>query len=821
MQKQSKNGGVEIIRDRWGVAHIFAEKESDGFYGVGYVCAQDRLLQMELLRRRAYGRVAELFGPDWIDSDRRFRLGGIQRYCAAAFANLPPDLQENLRAYASGVNGYAAANPESVQERFAPLGISPDPWAPADCIAAWVGHAEMFDLFIDDRTYGLHDEVKLEDASDPFLEELYLFQRLVVTVGEEEAFERRGRVVDDEMATVPESEMAKFTDVYARLKAMKPTPGFQVRGTSPQPIRFSHTWAVDGTRSTTGKPILESDPQTPVNNPPIYYSYHLCAGRYNVRGVGAPGGPAMLIGFNHRLAWGGSALGIGCTVNFLEKLSADGRGYQLRGEPKPFDRRLERIDVNGGETVVQEVYTNPHGFVFNSMARGTHSGEAYVSHYKMAQDAGTSVRALLEMMRANNWDEFVAGMEHYYSPGMNITYADVDGNIAYHTLAYIPLTKRSRRWVLEGWTGEDEVLGRIPLEEMPHMVNPDSHALYSANHMPVGSWYPYDLGLASGAGAGPRATRLRQLLAGDRVFSPEEFETDIHRDNVNPVVAMLLPVARKVVGEDGVKDPQVLKVLAALEDWDMHFDAAHPAYWTAMVLSDMVPKAYRRTNLRDRLTCGMSGASHLARLVGERFSRDGATPQDPDVRAYLIDWLRITGELAEARGISREDGTDPEPHRRVMPYQASERISFPSVKPELDFVSPPLTCGQTQTIWSQNGNSYTQIVDLSDLDNSRAVLSPGISEDPESRFYLNQKEIWLKGTTHPAPLSRHAVEAVAVSGCNLTAMPYVGPDATQDMVIEDVPEGARFIPAIPESSGSEGDRPAKAARGLADEMYTR
>jgi len=812
---------VEIIRDRWGTAHVFAERESDGFFGVGYACAQDRLLQMELLRRRAYGRVAELFGPEWVDSDRKFRIGGIHRYCADAFANLPREMQGYLRAYASGVNAFAEEYPEVVRKRFRPLSIMPEPWTPADCIAAWMGHSERLDLFADDRSFWTYDEVPDNEIDSPYMEELYLFQQLVTEVGLEEAFERRGRIIDDDVAHVPESEMAKFEEVYARLKAKKRTPGYRVRAVTPQPVRFSHAWTVDGTRSITGKPILESDPQSPVNNPPLYYEYHLSAGRYNVRGIGPPGSPAMLIGYNDRVAWGGTALGIGCTVYFLEKLSEDGRGFLFKGKARSFTRRLEVIEVKDGEPVVQEVLTNQHGFVFNSLARRTHVGEAYVSHFKAAQDKGASIRGVLEWMRARNWNEFVAGMEQYYSPGINLVYADGDGNIAYQALAHVPLTKRSRRWTLEGWSGEDEVLGRIPLEEMPHMVNPDSHVVYSANHMPVGAWYPYDLGLAGGAGAGPRAMRLRQLLMGDRVFSVDDFESIIHRDNVNPVVALLLPVARRIVEEDEVTDPTVLRVLDALRSWDMHYDAKHPAYWTAMVLSDMVPKAYRRTNLRSRLPCGVSGATYLARVVSEHFERDGVTPKDDEVRDYLVDWLRMTGEHMDVKGIPLRPQGEPKPHVRVMPYQSAGGLGFPSLNPELDAVSLPLSCGQKQTIWAQQGNHYTQIVDLSNPDNSRTVMAPGVSEDPSSPFYLNQMDLWAKGTTHISPLSREAVDTVCVSEQTLLVVGYDGPDAPAPKVVEDEPEGSRFIPAIPDPISGVGSQPPKRKATLADEMYLR
>jgi len=798
MKESVREGHVEILRDHWGVPHVFAAQESDGFFGLGYASAEDRLLQMVLLRRRVYGRIAEVHGAEWIDSDRKFRIAGIPRYCAEAFANMPEDQKENLRSYAAGVNAFAEASPDAIRRRFGHLGIEPDPWTPADCIAAWLGVTELFDVFVDDRTFWTYGEVQPDELGDPALKELYRFQQMVKEVGLEEAFERRGRVSDDEVAHVPESEMAKFSEVYARLKSMKRTPGFRVRAASPQHLRFSHAWVVDGERSETGKPILESEPRSPVNNPAIWYEFHLIAGRYNVRGVGVAGSPAVFIGFNKRVAWGCTGLGAGCTVNFMERLSEDAKGFQWRGKTRPFDCRLELIEVKDAEPVVQEVYTNHHGFVFNSLARGPRPGEAYVSHYKMAEDRATSVRAMLEWMQARNWTEFVAAMEHYYSPGAHLIYADVDGNIAYQTLVQVPLTKRSPRWILEGWTGEDEVLGRIPLEEMPHMLNPDAHFIYSANHMPVGSWYPHDINLVSGTGEGPRAMRLRQLLQGDRVFSMDDFQADLHRDDVNPVVAALLPIAQKLVEQEGVDDPLVGAVLQSLKDWDLHYNADDPAYGVALILVNNALKAFRSTDFGEVLSFGWGGVCHLARLLSKHWAETETPPENPEVRAYLIEWLRMTGEQLKASGMALDEFAKVEPHVHPLIYQSNQRIGFPSANPAWDTVSPSLKCGEKQTIWSQRSHSYSQIVDLSEVDNSLSVLPPGVSEDPESPFYLNQMELWCKGETHPAPLSRDRVEALAVSHTTLRVASYEGSDFSAYKEVKDVPEEARYIRAIPE-----------------------
>lgn len=787
------NNEVEIIRDNWGVPHVFADKEADGFFGLGYVCAEDRLVQMDLFRRRARGRLAEIYGPQWVESDRTYRIGGISQYCAEASANLPRDMRGALRAYAAGVNAFIEEQPDRVRKRFAPLGVTPDAWTPSDCLAAWMGMATLFDRFTGESSIRMYLE----------------FQRLVDEVGLEAACKQRATVLDDDVAIVPESEMARNRKVYRRLKSMERQIGYHRRSADEEPIRFSHAWAVGGQKSTTGKPILESDPQTSVNNPAIWYEFHLCAGRYDVRGVGVAGCPAMLIGWNRNVAWGATALGTGCNVTFLDKLSDDGRGYRFRDKTLPFERRLERIDVKDAKPVVQEVLTNHHGFVFNSIARLQRPGEAFVSYYKKAQDKATSVRAMLLWMRAKNYREFRKGMEHYYSPGVHLVYADARNNIAYQTLAQIPLTKRAPRLALEGWTGEDEIHDRIPLDEMPNMLNPDTHYVVHANNLPAGSWYPYDLG--TGIGDTVRSMRLRQLIGADRQFSVEDFEAVVHRDNVQPAVAALLPIARKIVEEDGIDDPAVTRILDALKDWDGRFDAHKPGYHAAMAVAGSIVTAVRGSPLRDIVGGGEGGVCHLARLAGERFAKDGATPKNPEAREYILNLLRMAGggSVPGRGGVRRPAariGSGPEIH--AMPWQVHGPMRFPAIAPEYDLKSPPLTCGQIGTIWSQKGNSYTQIVDLADIDNSRSVLPPGVSEDPDSPFHSDQIPIWVKGGTHPAPLSRGKVEAVAQRKMTLEVAAYEGPDAPDENIVETVRGlDARFVRAIPEAA------PARPAPG--------
>lgn len=746
---------VELIRDRWGVPHLFARSEAAGFFGAGYAAAEDRLLQMELVRRRARGRLAEVFGPEWIASDRKFRTAGVGRYCDEAAARLPSDVRSYFQAYAAGVNAFAVSHPDKVRRRFERLGVRPAPWTEGDCVCAWMAVAELFD--------SLYEESAVRRYRD--------FRQLAERLGEEEALRQFGMVIDDAAAVVPESEMAKNAEIYARLKATPPTPGHWFRSFPDEALRFSHAWAVSGARSATGKPLLESDPQTSVNNPPLWYEFHLSAGRFDVRGIGVAGAPGLLIGFNRHIAWGASALGASATVTFVEKLASGGQGYLYGGQTLPFESRTEIIDVAGGAPVAIEVRRTRHGFVFNDLVSLPSGGEAFVSHVRQIEDGNTSLLGLIGVMGAGDWNQFRDALQWYYTPGLHLVYADTAGNIGYQTALHVPRTRRTRRMALEGWTGEDEIQGRIPIEELPSMLNPEAGFISHANNLPVGSWYPHDLGIATGGtGHSSRSWRLVQLLRSPRLFSVESFEAGVHRDDVHSVVAALFPIARRLAGQLGRSDESLRRLLDQLRDWDLRYRADQPSYPAARALAAALITPYRGSPLNNRLGGGEGGIVHLARLLAAQYGDSEGVPQDPEVREYLVAWLRAAAQDLRGAAPAPVDGLSRDTHR--MPYQQNGPMRLPSLETALDLESPPLACGEAGTIWSQKGNSYTQIVDLADVDNSRAVLPPGISEDPDSPFHADQMPLWVAGTTRPAPLGRAAVEAIAASRTTLTIAPY-------------------------------------------------
>lgn len=457
---------VEIVRDSWGVAHVYAETNAGVFFGAGFATAQDRMLQMELFRRAVQGRLAEILGPDWLEHDIRTRTLGLYRHAQLIVEHLAPDTREALEAYAAGVNHCLQNDNENMAAVFAKRGWVPEPWTAADSIAVWMRLSEFFDRSWQNEVHALR----------------------IYQAGTQRG-ESKVPVIDNEAAVVEEEDFARTNPaVYRRLKAKaKETvtyvPGFEG-------IKASHAWAVDGSRTTTGKPLLESDPQIAVTLPSLWYEIHLHGGDYNTRGIGVAGAPGFLIGWNEHLAWGATALGSDNADLFLERIDPTGKYYEYKGEWYPLEIRTEEIKVLGSKPVSIEVRETNHGPLVDDLLPNRRPDEHFALHYVVTQELHTSIDGQLAMMQAADWESFLDGVSRYHSPGLHIVYADVYGNIGYHTAAAIPIRTGTYGLPQIGWTGEEEWAGYVPFDELPQSLNPERGFIASGNHLPVGDWYP-------------------------------------------------------------------------------------------------------------------------------------------------------------------------------------------------------------------------------------------------------------------------------------------------------------------------------------------
>ncbi|MFC2130677.1 penicillin acylase family protein [Bacteroidota bacterium] len=731
---------VTIIRDEFGIPHIIAENENALFFGAGCAAAEDRLFQMVLARRAVQGRLAEIFGDSFLDSDIKMLTLGLYRHAQRTLPQLSKDAQAWLKAYADGVNAYIKDN-RHLSELFAQYGGEPEEWKPEDCIACQMRIAERFDGAWKNEISRLreYETLSAESGSDSAIKIL----------------EMRGKNVDDYSAIVSKEEYDSYQEKFENLKTVvvkgKKIKNDKIQNEWESP-KMSHNWCVAGSRTASGYPILESDPQIAVEAPATWYEFHLQGGRFNVRGISVPGTPSMLLGFNEYCAWGLTALGGDCADLYQEELNADSTQYKWLAGWENLAVRNETIKIKGTRDYNLNVLETRHGPIVNNLLKGVRTDEYFALQYLVTHGPASSIEALLDMMAATNWNEFTAGMSKYKSPATNLIYADKYDNIAYYTLAGVPNRVHNGGFPYIGWSGEEEWKGVVPFDSMPRMLNPDAGFISTANNLPIGSWYPYHVGGAIGDNS--RSLRLKELLIDGQNLIIEDFFR-MHRNAVDPIARDFVIYGIMAVDEENPDNQDAKKLADLIRDWDYKMLSSYHSYSVVSKISTTIKRSIRQTPLEERYLGSDAGLIQIFRDLNAFYDTTGMLMPDTDIRDWLINQM---GEVY-VKSDAANAGGRPVTLTHKMLYQ-NNLEGYGSLARDYDINSPPLHCDVVATIWSQKGNSYSQIVNYADVDSSFSILPPGNSEVPDNKHFDDMIDLWVEGGMHIAPLSLEEVEKI-------------------------------------------------------------
>ena len=500
---------VEIIFDRFGVPHIYAQNEDDLFFAQGYVHAQDRLWQMELNRRTGSGRLSEIFGEVAIEADRFCRRLGMHRAAMAEEARLPEHNRRILDAYACGVNAYIERNNNNLPIEFTLLRFKPAPWQIADSIQ-W---AKMMGWNL-----GGNWETEIIRA------------RIVARLGAERAARLEAGYDPHHPLIVPPGIEYKginlgMLEQYEQLKQLS---GFGMLGAS-------NNWVVDGTMSTTGAPILCNDPHLGQVVPSIWYECHLVAGDIDVIGASFPGAAGVVIGHNQHIAWGITNAVSDVEDLYIEKFDPQNPyQYEYQGKWEAAQIIREEIIVRGSKTpLIEEVRITRHGPIITSLTGKDVNGQVSQNGTQAEQlelplalrwtglEQCNIVSAFEKLNRATNWEEFKEALRDWDVPPQNLVYGDKEGNIGYVMAGAIPIRAKGQHLLPSpGWTGGHEWIGFIPFEELPQTYNPEQHFIVTANNRVVDDSYPYYI--TNEWLNGYRAQRIRDLLTSKGKLAPED-----------------------------------------------------------------------------------------------------------------------------------------------------------------------------------------------------------------------------------------------------------------------------------------------------------
>jgi penicillin amidase len=771
---------VEIIRDTWGIPHVFAATDEGAMFGAGYATAADRLYQMHRHRMAYQGRLAELEGlrgnpgKTTVDEDKRIRKLRLYENCIRVADGLDAGTRALLDAYAAGVNEYIGEHVGQLDPLF--HGVTPERWTAADCLACWDHPAAFFGLKVDGgESERLHE---LEAAGSCMA--YHALNPSYAVIDEDAAV-----VQEDELLPGEKDALCAFAASVGYPCGSGAAPG--LRATDQESPQFSHAWVVGGEALDSGSTALVSMPQLGVTSPGFFYEIHVKGATFDARGYGFPGAPGFLVGFSAGVAWGATALSIDTADTFrLEMLDADTYVY----DNAPYDVQSETQSIlirqNDGTYTSEDVvvaWTERHGPIVTDMMNDVQPGEQYAIRAAIYRDVEShSVRAALGMMRAGTAQEFFDAAEHWRMPNVHSVFGDSTGAIGYTSLAAIPV-RSAQTHCLGGAASQDgsssayDWQGLIPSVFRPHVLKPDGGALFSGNHIPVGTWYPFPLHLGTGGtGDGARSWRLRERL--DLTAQPVLTTArvlGIRRDTVNPVDREVVRAGLHLLdfpGSGAQLGASAAQNLGIIEPW--YDDGAiaqldQPLHAGAFHMDT----SFRYQNVPTPALVEIWGGNNICHWLKDvkarldAFEAGGPLPSFSDDEVIFIDNALAVG-LATANGeygspAGWQSGMAADFGSETVDYMALGLDGLPPLDPSKSVTYGLFNAPFGATIRSQRSAAAVMFANLAGVDRSQSHMPTGQSEDDASPHFADQADEWVAGTLRAAPLSHSAVLAIQES----------------------------------------------------------
>lgn len=735
---------VEVIRDANAVPHIFAESMRDAYFALGYVHAQDRLWQMELMRRFGAGRLSEIFGTATVAADRYARILGLYRLAEAQLAAADDAAREALEGYAEGVNAYLENRAlNALPPEFLVLRFTPEPWRPADSLV-W---ARIMAMRLSKNWYDELLRLRLAERLPPErIEELWPDDPpgtpLTLPPPEQSAALRPGAL----LAAIPEAF---------------------------RPVDASNAWVLDGARTATGKPILANDPHLGFGAPILWYLVRIVTPAQTLVGATVPGVPLLILGHNGHIAWGQTTTGADTQDLYLEKPDPDDPARYLTPQgPEPFGSRTEVIKVRDADPVIQIVRTTRHGPVINDILRSPDARAAGDRPIALATPAlradDRTPWALLAINRARNWGEFIAAARDFHAPYQNLFFADVAGDTGFVGAGRLPVRKSGDgRAPVDGSVAASDWVGFVPFEELPQGFNPLSGLFANANNRLVGPSYRHLI--ARDWDSPYRAERIFEVLSGRSGLAMIDSQR-LQMDTLSTAARRLLPPMLTLSPET----PLEKRALSALRIWDLRMSRDRPepmiyARWLYHLTCELVRTKAAPSGGICRAARPRFVANALTHAV--HWCDDLATASVEGCDVPLRRSLRRTlAELTARFGGDMDDWRWGAIHRATFRHRLFSHLPMLAALGdrviETDGGDDTLNRGQTRAdadggMTHVHGAGYRAVYDLSNLDDSRFMIAMGQSGNPLSPFYDNLMERWRDGVYIRIAGSREALRKTA------------------------------------------------------------
>jgi penicillin G amidase len=722
-------GAVEIVRDEWGVPHIFADRDEDLFSGFGYAMAQDRLFQLDYLRRKAYGSLAEVLGPDGLESDTVVRTVGINRIAATEEASMPAETFTLLNAFSGGVNAVIQASRDRLPIEFDLLGFQPEPWSPRDCLAIQV----EFGWYLTGR----FPVIVIPELAKRTLGDGPLYTAFLRGEADEESILPPG----------PYSAQRTGSDPVGA------TVGDPAEGTG------SNNWVVSGARTDTGKPRVASDPHIAFAAVSCWYEVHLSGGSFDVTGMAYVGMPAVMFGRNDRVAWGLTNNICSLRDLYQEKTNPAHPGcFLYDGRWEPARELVEEVRIRDGKTVSKKIQFSRNGPIVDEILPLPARDSGPISLRWLGSTYSGWLAGLHRINRAKSAVEFRDALNGWKFPTWNTVFADVDGHIGYQAAGQIPVRKVWERGYRPGWDPKHQWEGLIPSQGMPGVIDPDRGWVATANNRPAPDDYPYPL---SGTwSSGHRARRIRQMIEEKERLSREDF-IRMQQDVLSLRAVDCLPILLKVLENNSTQRRR--DAVECLRSWDCRMELDSLAatifdvffiHWSLAVVKERF--AGEAVDLMSGAVGGIASDLLEEDRVGwfQGQSREAAV-----LEAFDAALEELSGKLGP--DLSRWAWGNA--HRISLKHVLSGRGDLGKL---LDRGGRPVQ-GNGLTVCNTGydpnwgalmGANYRLIADLKDSPAGLwAVDAQGQSGHPGSEHYCDQLAEWIAARYHYLPLNKGQV----------------------------------------------------------------
>jgi len=740
-------GEVTSYRDERGMPHIYASNEHDLYFSVGYIMAQERLWQMDLLRQATKGTLSEILGETAIGSDKLFRAVDMTAKSRILIKNADPVTLSYLQAFSDGVNAYVSAAGKKLPPEFKILSYTPAPWTPEDCgnifgYMCWDAAYEDMDQEI--SYWKISQKIGLEKTTN-----------LIPDYDAVPAFVFPDFKLNDTLL----KRAQEFITGMDKLKALGIVlyPG-------------SNNWAVSGKRSETGKPLFQNDMHLSLFAPGIWMQMHqVIPGKLNVTGVTVPGVPFIAAGHNEKIAWGFTYTMVDVLDLFAEKINPENENqYAFNGNWKDMVVRKEQFNIKGGK-VDSVIFKYTHR---GPIISGLKSFQfASLSMRWTAFDYSDEIRVFSQLNRASGWKEFRSAISSLKSLGNNVAYADVDGNIGLSIAAGIPIRKGNGSLIRNGETEEFDWKGYIPFEQLPFTFNPDKGYISSANNRTVPEGYPYYI--SSNFCLPYRINRIRQMLDEKEILGIGDFKRMV-LDQHSDYAALMTPFILKLENKKTELSPSESSAFNSLAEWDydMNKDLVAPSLFEFFEIS------FISNLLKDELgelfwqLPSVAKDYYIYRILkpgSDEFVDDINTPGTETLDDIILKSFRdCVAAISAQYGENQSGWKWGDIHTVTLEHPLGsvrilERIfDLNSDKYRIggdDNTVSPYSFGAGFKV--NHGASERHIYNTADWDESFTVIPTGISGVPGSEFYLSQTEAYLEGRFYKDHFSEKAVKANA------------------------------------------------------------